>query len=123
MTPWRLPHGQAHPPVWLHGDLHPANVVVSDGTLSGVIDFGESSSASDRPGNRDFPAASSPGGTRAGGRSLECWRKGRRRGRRRARGNLPTHQVRSGHALLVDSSWDYRPRAGATSARCAHDNS
>jgi aminoglycoside phosphotransferase (APT) family kinase protein len=28
-------------PVWLHGDLHPANVVVSDGTLSGVVDFGE----------------------------------------------------------------------------------
>ena len=28
-------------PTWLHGDLHPANVVVSDGTLSGVIDFGE----------------------------------------------------------------------------------
>ena len=27
------------PPVWLHGDLHPANVVVSDGTLAGVIDF------------------------------------------------------------------------------------
>ncbi|MFF7474162.1 phosphotransferase [Streptomyces sp. NPDC008092] len=27
------------PPLWLHGDLHPANVVVSDGTLSGVIDF------------------------------------------------------------------------------------
>ena len=27
------------PRVWLHGDLHPANVVVSDGTLSGVIDF------------------------------------------------------------------------------------
>ncbi|WP_433655247.1 aminoglycoside phosphotransferase family protein [Nocardia sp. CA-128927] len=31
----------AGPPVWLHGDLHPANVVVSDGTLAGVIDFGE----------------------------------------------------------------------------------
>ena len=31
----------ADAPVWLHGDLHPANVVVSDGTLSGVIDFGE----------------------------------------------------------------------------------
>lgn len=29
------------PPVWLHGDLHPANVVVSHGTLSGVIDFGD----------------------------------------------------------------------------------
>ncbi|MEV7391111.1 aminoglycoside phosphotransferase family protein [Streptomyces sp. NPDC091215] len=27
------------PRIWLHGDLHPANVVVSDGTLSGVIDF------------------------------------------------------------------------------------
>lgn len=27
--------------VWLHGDLHPANVVVEDGRLSGVIDFGE----------------------------------------------------------------------------------
>ncbi|WP_328518779.1 aminoglycoside phosphotransferase family protein [Kribbella sp. NBC_00359] len=29
------------PPVWLHGDLHPANVVVADGTLAGVIDLGE----------------------------------------------------------------------------------
>jgi aminoglycoside phosphotransferase (APT) family kinase protein len=28
-------------PAWLHGDLHPANVVVRDGTLSGVIDFGD----------------------------------------------------------------------------------
>ncbi|MDG4861404.1 aminoglycoside phosphotransferase family protein [Streptomyces sp. T-3] len=28
-------------PLWLHGDLHPANVVVADGTLSGVLDFGE----------------------------------------------------------------------------------
>ncbi|MFE1289264.1 aminoglycoside phosphotransferase family protein [Streptomyces sp. NPDC058751] len=31
--------GWEGPPVWVHGDLHPANVVVSDGTLSGVIDF------------------------------------------------------------------------------------
>jgi aminoglycoside phosphotransferase (APT) family kinase protein len=29
------------PPVWLHSDLHPANVVVADGTLAGVIDFGD----------------------------------------------------------------------------------
>ncbi|MGW1740556.1 aminoglycoside phosphotransferase family protein [Nocardia sp. NPDC001965] len=29
------------PPVWVHGDLHPANVVVSDGTLSGIVDFGD----------------------------------------------------------------------------------
>lgn len=28
-------------PVWLHGDLHPANVVVQDGTLGGVIDWSE----------------------------------------------------------------------------------
>jgi aminoglycoside phosphotransferase (APT) family kinase protein len=28
-------------PVWLHGDLHPANVLVSGGALSGVIDFGD----------------------------------------------------------------------------------
>jgi aminoglycoside phosphotransferase (APT) family kinase protein len=28
------------PPVWVHGDLHPANVVVTDGTLSGIVDFG-----------------------------------------------------------------------------------
>ncbi|MET7568510.1 aminoglycoside phosphotransferase family protein [Streptomyces sp. NPDC005492] len=27
-------------PVWVHGDLHPANVVVEDGTLAGVVDFG-----------------------------------------------------------------------------------
>lgn len=33
--------GWRHAPVWLHGDLHPANVVVRNGTLSGVIDFGE----------------------------------------------------------------------------------
>ncbi len=33
--------GWAGPPVWLHGDLHPANAVVTDGTLGGVIDFGE----------------------------------------------------------------------------------
>ncbi|MFI7341450.1 phosphotransferase [Streptomyces sp. NPDC050085] len=29
------------PPLWLHADLHPANVVVRDGTLAGVVDFGD----------------------------------------------------------------------------------
>lgn len=29
------------PPVWVHGDMHPANVVVAEGTLTGVVDFGE----------------------------------------------------------------------------------
>ncbi len=28
-------------PTWLHGDLHPANVVVRDGALVGVLDFGD----------------------------------------------------------------------------------
>ncbi|MEV0462932.1 aminoglycoside phosphotransferase family protein [Nocardia tengchongensis] len=28
-------------PLWLHGDLHPANVVVRNGTLSGILDFGD----------------------------------------------------------------------------------
>ncbi len=29
------------PPLWIHGDLHPGNLLVSDGQLSGVIDFGD----------------------------------------------------------------------------------
>lgn len=28
------------PPAWLHGDLHPANLLVDNGALSAVIDFG-----------------------------------------------------------------------------------
>ncbi|MFD7920839.1 aminoglycoside phosphotransferase family protein [Streptomyces sp. NPDC059740] len=31
----------AGPKVWLHGDLHPANVLTTNGTFSGVIDFGD----------------------------------------------------------------------------------
>ncbi|MGK3941546.1 aminoglycoside phosphotransferase family protein [Streptomyces caeruleatus] len=33
--PWEGPR------VWVHGDLHPANVVVADGTLAGIVDFGD----------------------------------------------------------------------------------
>ncbi|MCW2935362.1 MAG: putative kinase, aminoglycoside phosphotransferase family [Actinomycetia bacterium] len=29
------------PPLWLHGDLHPANVLVQHGHVSGIIDFGD----------------------------------------------------------------------------------
>lgn len=29
------------PPVWIHGDLHPGNLLVSEGRLSAVIDFGD----------------------------------------------------------------------------------
>lgn len=28
------------PPTWIHGDLHPANLLVDNGSLSAVIDFG-----------------------------------------------------------------------------------
>jgi aminoglycoside phosphotransferase (APT) family kinase protein len=31
----------AGPPLWLHGDLHPANILHSERRLSGVIDFGD----------------------------------------------------------------------------------
>ncbi|WP_369432086.1 aminoglycoside phosphotransferase family protein [Glycomyces amatae] len=33
--------GWERPAVWVHGDLHPANVVTRGGALAGVIDFGE----------------------------------------------------------------------------------
>ncbi|MEU9020079.1 aminoglycoside phosphotransferase family protein [Actinomadura sp. NPDC048394] len=29
------------PALWLHGDLHPANVLTEDGTVCGVVDFGD----------------------------------------------------------------------------------
>lgn len=29
------------PALWLHGDLHPANVLTRDGTFCGVVDFGD----------------------------------------------------------------------------------
>jgi aminoglycoside phosphotransferase (APT) family kinase protein len=29
------------PPLWIHGDLHPGNLLVSNGRLSAVIDFGD----------------------------------------------------------------------------------
>lgn len=28
-------------PVWIHGDLHPGNLVAHDGVLAGIIDFGD----------------------------------------------------------------------------------
>lgn len=35
VEPWR------HPPTWVHGDVHPANLLVANGEISGVIDFGD----------------------------------------------------------------------------------
>ncbi len=70
------------PPVWLHGDLHPANILVDDGQISGVIDFGDIT-AGDPASDLSvawmllppdchaifwsaYQAASGPGGGRAG---------------------------------------------------------
>jgi aminoglycoside phosphotransferase (APT) family kinase protein len=33
------------PPMWIHGDLHPGNLLVSGGRLSAVIDFGDLAAA------------------------------------------------------------------------------
>ncbi len=33
--------GYDGPPAWLHGDLHPLNILVNDGQVSAVIDFGD----------------------------------------------------------------------------------
>jgi aminoglycoside phosphotransferase (APT) family kinase protein len=33
--------GWSGPPLWLHGDLHPMNVLVQEGRVSAVIDFGD----------------------------------------------------------------------------------
>ncbi len=33
--------GWSSPPVWVHGDVHPLNLLVDDGRLSAVIDFGD----------------------------------------------------------------------------------
>lgn len=41
---WRtavLAEPRRGPRVWVHGDLHPANVVTRDGVLAGVLDFGD----------------------------------------------------------------------------------
>ena len=35
MPPW------AGPDVWVHGDLHPANVILCHGRLAAIIDFGD----------------------------------------------------------------------------------
>lgn len=34
-APW------GHAPVWLHGDLHPANLLIREGRLAGIVDFGD----------------------------------------------------------------------------------
>ena len=66
-APWEPPsrpprRGTARP-LWLHGDLHPANLLVRDGRIGGVIDFGDLTAgdpATDLIGGVDAPAAECP---------------------------------------------------------------
>jgi aminoglycoside phosphotransferase (APT) family kinase protein len=58
------------PPVWIHGDMHPGNLVTREGALTGIIDFGDVTAgdpaydlaiawlAFDAPGRERFIAAS-----------------------------------------------------------------
>jgi aminoglycoside phosphotransferase (APT) family kinase protein len=44
LAAWRSAVGAPEwggPPLWLHGDLHPANILVERGRVSAVIDFGD----------------------------------------------------------------------------------
>ena len=68
-------------PVWLHGDLHSANILVDDGAIGAVIDFGDITSGDpavdlavawmlfDTDARAEFRAASSADG--------DTWRRGR----------------------------------------------
>lgn len=51
---WATVEPHAGPPMWLHGDLHSANVLVDEGAVSAVIDFGDVTSGDPAV---DFPIA------------------------------------------------------------------
>ena len=72
-TVWRAGLAAAawdRPPVWIHGDMHPGNLVTHEGALTGIIDFGDVTAgdpaydlaiawlAFDAPGRERFIAAS-----------------------------------------------------------------
>lgn len=46
LSTWRsaLRAGENTFPTWIHGDLHPRNVLAQDGTITGIIDWGDISS-------------------------------------------------------------------------------
>jgi len=70
------------PPVWLPGDLHPANVLVHDGRVSAVIDFGDLTSGDPATDLAVawmmFPAGARPAfRAAAGGRDDATWLRAR----------------------------------------------
>ena len=69
------------PPLWLHGDLHPHNVVVHDGAVSAIIDFGDIT-AGDPATDLGIawmllPPTARPTLRRAAGVDEMTWRRGR----------------------------------------------
>ncbi|MFD6162941.1 aminoglycoside phosphotransferase family protein [Nocardia sp. NPDC060256] len=87
-------------PVWLHGDLHPANVVVSGGTLAGVIDFGELCAGD--PAN-DLAAAWLLLPTGGAARFLETYANADTTMVRRARGWAVLHAA---SLISIGQAWD-----------------
>jgi aminoglycoside phosphotransferase (APT) family kinase protein len=73
------------PPVWLHGDLHTANVLVDDGAISAVIDFGDVTAGDpavdltiawmlfDEPARSEFRSSAGAGGDAALWSRAEAW--------------------------------------------------
>jgi len=68
------------PPVWVHGDLHPRNLVIADGRLAAVVDFGDITKG-DRATDLSvawfwLPASARPAFRRAvGGVDDDTWRR------------------------------------------------
>lgn len=69
------------PPGWVHGDLHPANLIVRDGRLAAVIDFGLASLGDPAcdlaPAWTFLPAPSREAFRVAAGLDAAAWQRGR----------------------------------------------
>ena len=75
------------PPLWIHGDLHPGNLVLRDGALSAVLDFGDVTSgdpATDLsvmwmllPAEHREPLFAAAGRSRANEIDEDVWRRAR----------------------------------------------
>lgn len=63
------------PPLWIHGDLHPANLLISEGRLSAVLDFGDIA-AGDPATDLSIAWMLLPPDARAVFRTLTCGRDG-----------------------------------------------
>ncbi|MFE6055610.1 aminoglycoside phosphotransferase family protein [Kitasatospora sp. NPDC056446] len=88
------------PRLWLHGDLHPANVVVTGGTFSGVLDFGDLSTG-DPAGDLAAAWVLLPAGSAA--RLLDAYGGVDRATVRRARGRALLHAL---SLVSVGLSWE-----------------